>query len=257
MNIIYETKKELMKEPNRDIGKNSVYYVYHLIDPITNSPFYVGKGKKWRLYRHESNVIHGRLPNGVNRRLFKTIKNILNNKLRVKYIKIKENLSNEESKVVEIEEIKKLTDNGIILCNGTKGGDDRPSTEEIGRRHSIIMMGHKVSEETKKKMSENWSRNRTEKYFQQAKDKSYKCGFNKFWCGKKRSEESKKKYSQSKLGNKNAIKLIDNIMFDFIYNLYKNNISLQMIRQKLNEKFNILLSIGRIVKELKYKGVYE
>ena len=37
------------------------------------------------------------------------------------------------------------------------------------------------SEETKKKMLESWARNRTEKYFEKARNKSYERGFNKYW----------------------------------------------------------------------------
>jgi hypothetical protein len=46
--------------------KNNKYYVYSLIDPRTNVPFYIGKGIGARLYRHEKNVINGKIPNDNN-----------------------------------------------------------------------------------------------------------------------------------------------------------------------------------------------
>jgi hypothetical protein len=256
MNTICETKTRLIKEPNNDIGIKRDYYVYYLIDPRDDLPFYVGKGKNWRMYRHESNVINGKVPNGTNKILFKKIKSIIDCGFKIKYLKIKENLLNDESKIIEIQEIAKLSKN-IFLCNGSPGGDDRPSLEYIGKRHSLLMMGHKTSNETKKKMSNSWWRNRGDLYLDYARKHAYEINFNKYWVGKKRSDESKKKYSLSKLGNLNPMfKEIQDNVFKFIHDNYVNGISLRKIKTKLKIEFDECLSINKIIKELKSRGVY-
>ena len=33
-----------------------VYYVYHLVNPLTDVPFYVGKGKNRRCYQHLTDI---------------------------------------------------------------------------------------------------------------------------------------------------------------------------------------------------------
>lgn len=255
MNTICEIKNKLIDEPKKDIEK--VYYVYHLINPKDNLPFYVGKGCGWRIYRHESNVINGKLPNGGNKILYNVIKDIIDSNQRVIHKKIYDNLFNNESKLLEIEEIKKLKQIGIKLCNISKGGDDRPSRVDIGKHHSLIMMGHKVSDETKKKMSNAFWRNRSKKYIEYLKNKAYKCNFNKYWVGKNRSEESKQKYSISKLGNKNPMfKIISDNILEFIINLYLNKMSIRNIKYEVEKEFNFILSPNKISKELNDTGLY-
>lgn len=66
MNTICETKKELIDDLKKDIGKENVYYVYRLIDPANNLPFYIGM-------INEKSVLHSKFPNG-NKLLYFKIK---------------------------------------------------------------------------------------------------------------------------------------------------------------------------------------
>ena len=70
--------------------KNTInkYYVYYLIDPKDNQPFYVGKGYNGRIYLHEKRVKKGIIPNK-NLYLHNSIKEILENQKEVIYKKIK------------------------------------------------------------------------------------------------------------------------------------------------------------------------
>ena len=42
---------------------NNKWYVYKLINPIDNKPFYVGKGIRYRMYAHASWVKNRKIPN--------------------------------------------------------------------------------------------------------------------------------------------------------------------------------------------------
>ena len=39
------------------------YYTYQLIDPRNNIPFYIGEGCVNKMYKHEKDVLHGKIPN--------------------------------------------------------------------------------------------------------------------------------------------------------------------------------------------------
>jgi hypothetical protein len=252
MTTICETKTESINGLRTDIGKNNDFYVYHLIDPRSNLPFYVGKGKNYRMYRHESNVINGKIPNGSNRILFRKIKEILDSGLRVKYSKIVKDILNEESKRIEINEISRLSNEGVFLCNVSPGGDDRPPSEYVSKRHSMLMKGHKVSEETRQKMSRSWWRNRGTDYTDYARSQAYKTGFNIFWKGKTKSEEDRRKYSLSKLGSKNPMfKVISDEMFDYMIKLHINGTSYRNIKIEVKKKFDFVISPNKIGKEFR------
>lgn len=144
------------------------YYVYHLINPITNCVFYVGKGTKNRCYTHSKDT----LETARNKRLWGHINNIRKQGYEPIVIKIQENL--EENYAYELEEIeiKKygrvgFEENGILM-NIVNGGTNPPTlygedngfygkqhTEETKRLMSKKAKGRKHSEETKRKMSES------------------------------------------------------------------------------------------------------
>lgn len=101
------------------------FYVYHLINPNTKIPFYVGKGKKNRMYVHERLTKQGKIPNN-NRLLFREIKKILDGFGKIEYIKIKEGITENDALLLETQEIKKYgrrNNKTGILCNLTDGGE--------------------------------------------------------------------------------------------------------------------------------------
>ena len=117
------------------------FYVYHLIDPVNGMPFYVGKGKNNRMYEHEISVLNGKIPHN-NKLLFYKIKKVLVNSKNIQYTKIKENIDEKESFLLEIQEIKKYgrkNNKTGILCNLTDGGEGTS--------------GHQHDKKTRQKMS--------------------------------------------------------------------------------------------------------
>jgi len=160
--ITRNIRKVLKKVVWKNTGnKNNIYYVYHLIDPRNNTPFYIGKGKNDRMYKHEQCVNRGRVPHK-NKHLYYKIKEILNEKLNVKYIKIYENLKECNAWKKEVKEEQRLKLLGIKLCNIVpcgNGGDNlsnHPNIKEIGRKISNALKGKTkgpMSIETKRKLS--------------------------------------------------------------------------------------------------------
>lgn len=117
------------------------FYVYQLINPKTNLPFYIGKGQYNRMYAHETTTLNNKIPNN-NKLLFYTIKKILRESGEIQYKKILENLSESAALKLEIEEIKKFgrkNDKTGILCNLTTGGEG--------------ISGYKHTQKTKKSMT--------------------------------------------------------------------------------------------------------
>jgi hypothetical protein len=114
-----------------------LYYVYHLID-LKGETFYVGMGKKRRMYNHVYNVKRGIVPNS-NQHLFNKIKKILETG-EVAYKKVFESYDRNEVIRREINDIAQIgIDN---LCNKTPGGD----VGFCGGTHTV---------ETRKKISES------------------------------------------------------------------------------------------------------
>jgi group I intron endonuclease len=107
------------------MDKNSpVFYVYHLIDPQTNNPFYIGKGYGDRMYYHENKVVAGKQLR--NRHLYHKIKKILGSGCTILYKKVLENVAEKDALNEETNQIKKYgrADLGTgILCNMTNGGE--------------------------------------------------------------------------------------------------------------------------------------
>jgi hypothetical protein len=133
------------------------YYVYHLIDPSTNIPFYVGKGCGNRMYKHEKDVLRGNVPNKTNYDLFDKISEIHKNGKSV----IHEKMCDETNEITSLAlESAFIEHYGMeSLCNYTRGwfGDSQRS-EETRRRQSVAnkgvrsyMFGVKKTEEQKQK----------------------------------------------------------------------------------------------------------
>lgn len=100
------------------------FYVYHLIDPRTNLPFYIGKGIGDRMYHHVNSVINKKIPNK-NKFLFNKIKKLLTLGYSVIYEKVYDNLTEQLAFQKESEEIRKyeIKRVGGILCNLSYGGE--------------------------------------------------------------------------------------------------------------------------------------
>jgi antitoxin component YwqK of YwqJK toxin-antitoxin module len=73
------------------------FYVYGLIDPRTNSLFYIGKGRGNRINQH----FHNKVKSDGNNEKIRVINEIQNTKLNVKKIQIGKNLSEESAYILE------------------------------------------------------------------------------------------------------------------------------------------------------------
>jgi len=95
------------------------FYVYELIDPRNDKPFYIGKGKDKRMYYHYNTVINNRKLN--NKYLENKLKQLISENLKPIYVKI---LESYEEKVCYELEIKRIKEIGKTnLCNLTDGGE--------------------------------------------------------------------------------------------------------------------------------------
>lgn len=143
------------------------YYVYVYLDPrfpgiyeyggyhFTHEPFYIGKGRNWRFRNHLLKVKRGKYPNLPK---FHTIKQILDNGMEPIIIKHKENLSEDESFLLEKDMIDKIGRKDIKkgplrnLSNGGEGNGNRSFTEEHRKNLSFSKKGI-VTENMKKHLS--------------------------------------------------------------------------------------------------------
>ena len=138
-----------------------MYYVYKLNDPRSKLPFYIGKGKGYRMMDHVYTVKNNLTYRSKNKHLYNKISQILSEGLDVICLKILET-DNEQVALNYEKEI--IAEIGLQnLTNLTNGGEghSRVLTEEHKKNLSIAnkgkpshWKGKKLSEETKKKMSE-------------------------------------------------------------------------------------------------------
>lgn len=120
-----------------------MYYIYALFDPINNTPFYIGKGKKDRAYQH----LKGTDTN--NKRKCDTINNLRSLGVEPEVHMIVENIDDESlAYSLEYHMIKNAKEYGIILTNRV-GVDLRPPCR---KGCSMPMKSRlKISEATKGK----------------------------------------------------------------------------------------------------------
>ena len=124
-------------------------YVYALIDPRNNLPFYIGKGVNRRCYFH---VWEAKNTSNKSPKLNK-IRKIQRLGLSVGIKKLDENITDEKAKEFECFLISELKEFGIKLTNLTSGGDGvsgyKRSAEVIAKTR------HDWTEEQKKKISDS------------------------------------------------------------------------------------------------------
>ena len=176
-------------KPDEDKTK---YYVYHIINPITNRIFYIGKGCGSRCKQH----LTDKKEYAFNKRLNGYIRNLINDNNIPIITKVAENLNEEEAYLLEESQIKKYGRVGFdedgILLNILESG--RPPSFKGEDHH---WWGKKHSEESKKKMSET-------------KKKMYASGtLVGSQTGKPLSNETKAKISKTKTGTKRTQEAIE------------------------------------------------
>jgi hypothetical protein len=132
------------------------YYVYVYLDPrspgeyeyseytFEYEPFYVGKGRGWRFRNHLLKVKRGKYPNLPKFHIIKQILDSGNDPIIIKY---KENMSEEESFLLEEDLINKIGRKDLKkgplrnLSNGGEGNGDRKFTDEHRKNLSISKKG--------------------------------------------------------------------------------------------------------------------
>jgi hypothetical protein len=158
--------------------EDNTYYVYIHYNKLTNEPFYVGKGKGYRM-----NQKYGR-----NNDWKKIVEEF------GFYVKlVAENISNNEANRIEIFYIKELRDSGVELVNKTTGGGSGGNitfTEEHKRKLSVSLKGKNT-----------WSKNRKLSDSHKKILLQYSIG-NENNKGKKFTQEHKLKMSDSHKGKK-------------------------------------------------------
>jgi len=133
-------------------------YVYTLVDPRNNLPFYVGKGVGRRCFFHSWEA---RNTKNISRKLNK-IRQLHNHGVEAVIRKVEENVTDEQAKDLECLLIEEMRDLGIKLTNMTDGGDGT-----VGYKQSpetIAKTRHDWTDEQKQKISESLKGERNPNY---------------------------------------------------------------------------------------------
>lgn len=136
------------------------HYVYLLVDPTTNMPFYVGKGKGRRCDYH---LWEARFKTYKKSYKLHKIRKLLSKGIIPKVVKVEENVSDTLAKDFEMLIIAELRSLNIKLTNVTEGGDGglglKPSKETRLKTSLALkgrpspMKGRLQTDEAKAKMS--------------------------------------------------------------------------------------------------------
>lgn len=174
-----------------DYSLDPVYYVYHLVNPTTGMPFYVGKGKNRRCYQHLSDT----MKTTRNKRLTGHIIKLRTKGIEPVILKVQENMTEKYAYDLEELEIRKYGrigyDEGGILFNFYLANKPAPKYGELnpfyGRTHS---------EETKKIMSE---KHKGKTHSKEAREK-----ISKTHKGVPKSEEHRRKIGDKSRGRRHT-----------------------------------------------------
>lgn len=170
-------------------------YVYLLIDPRNNLPFYVGKGQGNRCDFHVSEAKYY-----TKRKSLKLgkIRKLLSLGLLPIIKKVEENVSDEQALDFECLLIAEIRDLGIPLTNMTDGGDGAKGykhTEEYKQRMREKFTGRVFTEEHRQKMRKPKSEQGRENIAKARADLNYRP-----------SEETKRKISEALKGRPSSMK---------------------------------------------------
>lgn len=170
-----------------DYDENPVYYVYHLVNPITRVPFYVGKGTRYRCKQHLVDTPE----TARNKRLNGHIRKLRESGIEPIIIKIKENMMERDAYELEESEIRKYGrigfEEGGILMNLLL--EARPP---ILRGEDNGFYGRHHTEETRRIIGE---KNRGLKHTDESKEK-----IRQRHLGVPKSEEHRRKMSENAKG---------------------------------------------------------
>jgi len=124
------------------------YYVYELINSIDGKIIYVGKGTRYRMYIHVRRAKKNDVQNSKNPKLLNKISSIIDNGGTILYNIIYRTDDDIDAYTKETDRINEL---GISnLCNIKVG---QMCTEDIYKLNKMRMLGKKLKEETKQKIS--------------------------------------------------------------------------------------------------------
>jgi hypothetical protein len=255
-NTTIETEKNLTNNQWSIITKKNIkqnnFYVYALIDPTTNLPFYIGKGKNNRDKSHITEVKNNKIPHG-NKRLFYTIKNIVNNNLNVIIKHLESNLSEQDAFFKEIEYIKKYGRKDLntgILTNLTDGGEGQSgwvAPSDYRQRMSVSTSGNKNGMFGKNHTSESKELIRKKsigrKYDDSVrKNKSLKMmGQNNHFYGKKHTTET-------------ILKLKENSTKKYKYE-NKSYVNLDSVKQLIIDEYNKKTNLSELTRIVNKNGI--
>ena len=112
----------------------SIYYVYILKHPDTLQPFYIGKGKGNRMYRHERDARNHNLPNKTNGYLYRKLKDILANGKRPVYEIVQDCMSEQAAFSLEVAVIDDIGLNNLCNCVLFSPNSQTKSRGKLGYR---------------------------------------------------------------------------------------------------------------------------
>jgi hypothetical protein len=233
-----------------------MYYVYKLISPIDNKVFYVGKGKKDRMYIHVSLTKRDKVTNG-NIYLYRKLKKILEEYDDILYEKVFET----ENEIEAYEhELKVINDIGVDnLCNislsynlladetKVKISESLKEKWKNDKEFSEKINNTRKTEEYKKNMSnviknsDNHKKAINKEEYKRKKSKSTKEWWNNL------SEDEYKEYCENM---SNVIKNSDNHKKAIQSEEYRKNLSKSIIE---SDKFKEYNENRKGVKRGKYK----
>jgi len=170
-------------------------YVYTLVDPRNNLPFYVGKGSAERCNAH---VVEAKYY--VKRKSLKLnkIRKLMSLGMEPIVVKVEENVSDKQALDLECLLIAEMRDLGFKLTNMTDGGDGAQGykhTEEYKQRMREKFTGRVFTEEHRQKMRKPKSEQGRENIAKARADLNYRP-----------SEETKRKISEALKGRPSSMK---------------------------------------------------